>query len=103
MIATVSQSAADETQSEVFGPTTKARGLMPRGRRSFVAVEDVTVLPHPLRVRPLGSLLLAADGERNLRSEPGALGILGRLPDEAILSVLGFLDGGSLSCCASAL
>ena len=67
---------------------------------AFGAGEAVTVLPHPMRVRPLGSLLLAGAEEVNLRTAPGGLGGLGSLSDEVILSILGSLDGGLLGRCA---
>ena len=62
--------------------------------------DEVTIMSHPLRVRPLGSLLLASEGTINLRTVPGALGSLGALEDEVILAILGALDGSSLARCA---
>eukprot|EP00966_Prymnesium_polylepis_P021882 502855-Prymnesium_polylepis.1 len=71
-----------------------------RGRAVLGDGEAVTILPHPDRVRPLGSLLLAGDDQVNLRTVPGALGALGELGDEIILNILGSLDGASLGRCA---
>ena len=57
------------------------------------------VLPHPQHVRPLGSLILAADST-NLRDV--SLGALVALPDELLLRVLGASDGPTLARCACA-
>ena len=65
-----------------------------------LAGADVTVAAHPLGVRPMGSLLLAAPGTVNLRDVPGALGRLGPLSDELLLRVLAAADACTLACCA---
>ena len=57
------------------------------------------VLPHPQFVRPLGSLMLAADGA-NLRDT--SLGALVALPDELLLRVLGMGGAPALARCACA-
>lgn len=73
---------------------------MRQRRLGSLSNEIVTITPHPLRVRPLGSLLLASEGTINLRTVPGTLGSLGALGDEAILAILGEIDGISLARCA---
>ncbi len=60
--------------------------------------EEVVVAPHPLRVRPIGSLLLG--DEPNLRDQ--SLGSLGVLPDELLLQVLGCASPACLSRCERA-
>lgn len=63
-------------------------------------VGSASILPHPHRVRPLGSRLL--DNSMSLREVPGALGILGSLPDQLLVAILGLLSAGDLAKCASA-
>lgn len=73
---------------------------MPKPRRgAALAPEGVEVVPHPLRVRPMGSLLFA-DDRRSLREEPGALGALALLPDEVLMQILSSGGARELACCA---
>jgi hypothetical protein len=57
-----------------------------------------SILPHPHRVRPLGSRLL--DSGVSLREVPGALGMLGNLSDELLVAILGLLSAAELAHCA---
>ena len=58
--------------------------------------DGVTVRPHPLRVRPLGSKLLSTDAI-DLRDRLGALRVL---PDELLLHVLARVGAQALGRCA---